>query len=144
MFVADPEKCFGIEATAKEYFVEEIKISDVKTNHFVRLPDINLNFAKDPKFGPWSETHLERARELVGEVKSLKDCENLLSDRVNCEHGQAICTIPDEAKVYTYSAMIFDTKNKIVRYAQGCPSEVGFREYSFEKLPSDNECSQVD
>jgi hypothetical protein len=46
--------------------------------------------------------------------------------------------------VFTYSAFIFDTKNKIVRYAQGCPSEVGFKEYSFDKLPTKNDVSQVD
>lgn len=144
MFVADPDQCFGIEATAKEYFMEEIKKTSVKTNHFLTLPDKNLNFTKDPSFKPWSETHQKRAEELVKNVQSLEDCEKLLSDRQNCEQGQAICTIPVEAKVYTYSAMIFDTKNKVVRYTQGCPNEVGFKEYSFVKLPPRKEKDQID
>lgn len=144
MFVADPEQCFGIEATAKEYFVEEIKDSGVKTNHFLTLPDKNLNFEKDPSFKPWSEAHQKRAEELVRNVKNIDDCEKLLSDRENCELGQAICSTPAEAKVYTYSAMVFDTNNKLVRYAQGCPSEVGFKEYSFTKLPEKLEKEQID
>lgn len=144
MFVADPNKCFGIEATAKEYFVEEVKEMGVKTNHFLKLPDVNLNFAKDPSFKAWSETHQARAEELIKNVTSLEDCEKLLSDRENCEDGRAICSTPAEAKVYTYSAMVFDTKNKVVRYAQGCPSEIGFKEYSFTKLPSSGENGQID
>ncbi len=144
MYVADPDKCFGIEATAKEYFVEEISESSVKANHFSHLPDRNLNFDKDPEFEKWSKTHEQRAAELVSNVKNLQDCEALLSDRGNCDEKRAICTMPDEAKVFTYSAFIFDTKNKIVRYAQGCPSEVGFKEYSFTNLPVTNTQSQVD
>jgi predicted choloylglycine hydrolase len=144
MFVADQSQCFGIEATAKEYFVEEVKISGVKTNHFLTLPDKNLNFEKDHAFKPWSEAHQQRAEELVHSVQTIEDCERLLSDRKNCESSQAICSTPKEAKVYTYSAMIFDTKNKIVRYAQGCPSEVGFKEYSFTKIPSIGSNHQVD
>lgn len=144
MLVADPNKCFGIEATAKEYYVEEVKQQAVKTNHFLHLPDKNLNFANDPSFQPWSEAHQARAEELVGGVESLEDCEQLLSDRKNCDRKEAICTTPSEAKVYTYSAMVFDTKNKIVRYTQGCPSEVGFKEYSFDNFPEKVSSSQVD
>ncbi len=144
MFVADPEQCFGIEATAKEYFVEEIKESGVKANHFNHLPDRNLNFDKDPEFEAWSKAHETRARVLVTGVKSLDDCEKLLSDRENCDDKRAICSTAKEAKVFTYSAMIFDTKNKVVRYARGCPSEVGFKEYSFDKLPLNSDNEQVD
>lgn len=144
MFVADPDKCYGIEATAKEYLVEEILDEGVKTNHFVKLPDVNLNFAKDPEFKTWSETHLNRASQLVKKIGSLEDCEQLLSDRENSDKKMAICTTPEEAKVYTYSAFVFDTKNILVRYAQGCPSEVGFTEYSFTKLPGNNKKQQID
>lgn len=144
MFVADPNQCFGIEATAREYFVEEIKVSGVKANHFSHLSDRNLNFDKDPEFEIWSKTHEKRALALVTSIKSLEDCEQLLSDRENCDDKRAICTTPNEAKVYTYSAFVFDTKNKLVRYAQGCPSEVGFKEYSFEKLPGKTESDQID
>lgn len=144
MFVADPERCFGIEATAKEYYVEEISERGVKTNHFLHLPNKNLNFDKDPEFEIWSKTHQSRAEELVASVTTIKDCEQLLMDRKNCEDGRAICSTSNEAKVYTYSAMVFDTTNKVVSYAQGCPSEVGFKEYSFTKLPSKNEKQQVD
>lgn len=144
MFVADPEQCFGIEATAREYFVEEIAESGVKANHFNHLPDRNLNFDKDPDFEEWSNTHEKRARELVVGVKTLEDAEKLLSDRESCGLGRAICSAPKEAKVYTYSAMVFDTKNRIVRYAQGCPSEVGFKEYSFDNLPSNRDNEQID
>lgn len=144
MFIADQEKCFGIEATASEYFVEEINDQGVKANHFNHLPDRNLNFDKDPEFEVWSKTHEERARELVAGVNNLEDCEKLLSDRKNCSDKRAICTTSNEAKVFTYSAMIFDTKNKIVGYAQGCPSEVGFKEYSFTNLPEKHDKSQTD
>ena len=144
MFVADPNQCFGIEATAKEYFVEEIKESGVKTNHFLTLPDKNLNFEKDPTFEAWTKAHYSRAKELVTNIKSLDDCEKLLMDRENCENGQAICSTSAEAKTYTYSAMVFDTKNKVIRYAQGCPSEVGFKEYSFDKHQKKDMLEQVD
>lgn len=144
MFVADPTECYGVEGTAKEYFVEKIEEMAVKTNHFNRLPDRNLNFDKDPEFEAWSKTHEKRARELVEGVKTLEDAEKLLSDRESCELGRAICSTQEDVKVYTYSAFVFDTKNKLVRYAQGCPSEVGFKEYSFTKLPIRGEKDQVD
>lgn len=144
MFVADPMECYGIEGTATECFVEQIKESAVKANHFCSLPARNINFDNDPSFEPWSRAHEERASELVVGVKNLGDCEALLSDRENSEKGQAICTTPEEAKVYTYSAFVFDTKNKVVRYAQGCPSVVGFREHSFTKLSGKEDNKQVD
>jgi predicted choloylglycine hydrolase len=144
MFVADPMECYGIEGTASECLVEQVKESAVKANHFCRLPARNINFDNNPSFEPWSKTHEARASELVAGIKSIEDCEALLSDRKNSEKGKAICTTPDEAKVYTYSAFVFDTKNKVVRYAHGCPSVVGFREYSFEKLPQKEDNLQVD
>lgn len=144
MFVADPTECYGIEATAKDYFVEQVSDEAVKANHFCSLPARNINFDNDPEFEVWSKTHEERAKELVAGIKNLEDCEGLLSDRANSESKRAICTTPDEAKVYTYSAFVFDTTNKVVRYAQGCPSIVGFREYSFEKLPKKSDNSQID
>lgn len=144
MFVADPTECYGIEATAKEYFVEKIEDEAVKANHFCSLPDRNINFNIDPEFEVWSKTHEERAKELVSQIKNLEDCEKLLSDRENSKVGRAICTTPDEARVYTYSAFVFDTANKVVRYTQGCPSIVGFKEYSFEKLPKKSDNNQID
>lgn len=144
MFVADPVTCFGIEATSKEYYVEEIKDQEVKTNHFNHLVGRNLGFEKDPEFEVWSKTHEARAGALVENVASIDDCERLLSDRQNCETGRAICSSSKEATVYTYSAFIFDTANKRVRYAQGCPCEVGFREYSFTKLPGKAKRGQID
>lgn len=144
MFVADSNECYGVEATAKEYYVEKIKDTSVKANHFNHLPDRNLNFANDPEFEIWSKTHEKRALELASEVKSLSGCEQLLSDRENCDDKRAICSTSNEADVYTYSAFVFDTKNKVVRYAQGCPSEVGFKEYSFDNLPSKKDTIQID
>lgn len=144
MFVADAEECYGIEGTSNEYFVEKIKDSAVKANHFCSLTDRNLNFDKDPNFEIWSKTHEQRASELVADIKTLEDCQKLLSDRKNSETKRAICTTPDEEKVYTYSGFVFDTNNKIVRYAQGCPSIVGFKEYSFSKLPGSTNFDQVD
>lgn len=144
MFAADQNQCFGIEATAKEYYVKEIRDSGVKANHFKTLPDRNLNFDNDPEFEVWSKTHEVRAEELVEKVVSMGDCEQLLSDRANSATKRAICSTPDEATVYTYSAFVFDTTNKVVRYAQGCPSIVGFKEYSFEKPPKNTATEQVD
>lgn len=144
MFVADPDKCYGIEATAREYYVEEIVDEAVKANHFCSLADRNINFDNDSEFEEWSKTHEERAKELIDNVNSLEDCERLLSDRKNSDKKRAICTTPDEARVYTYSAFVFDTSNKLVRYAQGCPSIVGFKEYTFKKLPGNMKTEQVD
>jgi len=144
MFVADPDECYGIEATAKEYYVEQIKDEAVKANHFCCLADRNINFDNDPEFEVWSKSHEERARELVTNVQDLDGCERLLSDRKNSETKRAICATPDEVRVYTYSAFVFDTTNKVVRYAQGCPSVVGFKEYSFEKPPANVATEQVD
>lgn len=144
MFVADALQCFGIEATAKEYFVEEIKEVGVKANHFNHLGDRNLNFDKDPEFEVWSKTHEARARELVVDLKNIDDCEKLLSDRKNCDNKRAICSTSNEAKAFTYSAFVFDTKNRVVRYAHGCPSQVGFKVYSFTRLPDQSIGEQVD
>lgn len=144
MFVADPDECYGIEGTAQEYWVEQVVGEDVKANHFTHLPARNLNFNVNPEFESWSKTHEGRARELVARVMCLEDCEQLLSDRKNSEVKRALCTTPEETMVYTYSGFVFDTANKVVRYAQGCPSDVGFKEYSFEKLPEKSDNTQID
>ena len=65
MFVADPMECYGIEGTASECLVEQVKESAVKANHFCNLPARNINFDNNPSFEPWSKTHEERAGELV-------------------------------------------------------------------------------
>lgn len=57
MLVADADKCYGIEATAKEYYVEEVVNQAVKTNHFLNLPDKNINFVNDNGFEAWSKAH---------------------------------------------------------------------------------------
>ncbi|MEI7578417.1 MAG: carcinine hydrolase/isopenicillin-N N-acyltransferase family protein [bacterium] len=132
MFVADKKKCFGIEGGSKSIYVEEIKDQAVKTNHFLHLDEVNLNFSRLPKFKDWTEAHFDRATELLGAAKSLEGLENLLKDRQGSELKQAICTTSAEDECYTYSAVIFDTNKVIAHYAQGNPSEVPFKEYNFK------------
>jgi hypothetical protein len=68
----------------------------------------------------------------------------ILKDRKNCEKKCAIATTPDEAKVYTYSAFVFETEKKLVHYAQGCPSEVEWQQIGFgDKIDSNNQ-TQID
>jgi predicted choloylglycine hydrolase len=137
MFVADKHECFGIEGTPEEYFVEEITQPSVKTNHFLHLPNHNLNFDTEKGFEAWSHQHQERAEKLVAQAKTVDDLKNLLTDRKYADKNQAICTTSAEDPCYTHSAFIFDTANKSVYYAQGNPLEVGFKEYDFgEKMPS--------
>lgn len=57
MFVADKKNCFGIEAVPEKYFVEEITHPVVKTNHFLNLPNRNLDFDTSSTFEQWSKTH---------------------------------------------------------------------------------------
>lgn len=131
MFVADQEECYGIEAVPEKYFIEKIDQSMVKTNHFVRLPNRNLTFDIDKNFEKWSRDHYDRAQELISSADSLESFKQLLRDRKNAEIKTAICTTKDEEECFTYSAFIFDTKNRKVFYSQGNPSENEFKEYGF-------------
>jgi len=131
MFVADKNKCFGVEAVPKKYFIEEMTQPAVKTNHFLHLPNRNLDFDTSSTFEHWSKTHQARAEELIRPAQNLEDLKNILKDRQNADKKMAICTTDAEEKCYTYSAFIFDTKNVKVYYAQGNPAKVPFKEFGF-------------
>jgi len=131
MFVADREKCYGIEGAPEEYYIEKIEKPTVKTNHYVHLPNRNLEFDKNPNFEEWSKTHKQRAEELIAKANNLEDLENILKDRKNSEKKMAICTTKQEEECYTYSGFVFDTKNKIAYYCQGNPFEKPFKKYTF-------------
>lgn len=131
MFVADSKECYGIEGVPDQYYVEKVNSPAVKTNHFLHLKYRNLGFDKNPSFETWSKDHQSRAEELIVEAKSVEDLENILKDRKNAQKKTAICTIVKEAKCYTYSAFIFDTKKIKAYYCQGNPLENEFKEYSF-------------
>lgn len=133
IFIADAKECYGIEATPTEYYTEKIEHWGVKTNHFQMLPNRNLAFDKFPKFEAWSKTHYERASELVEKAKTVDDMQAVLSDREHAKDAQAICTTTDEDECCTHSAFVFDTANKVVRYAQGNPAEVEFKTFDFSK-----------
>jgi|GEM_PF-1097368 len=131
MFIADKNKCFGIEGVPDQYYIEEIKKPSVKTNHYVNLPYENLGFKSSPTFRQWSKDHAERAQELVNKANNLNDIKDILRDRENSEKKTAICTIPSEDKCFTHSAFIFDTENIKTYYCQGNPLTNEFKEYTF-------------
>jgi len=132
MFVADPNECYGIEGVPEKYFIEKITEPAVKTNHFIHLPNRNLEFDTSLTFENWTKTHFSRATELLANANNIDDLKNILKDRNNSEIKCAICTTKDEEKCFTYSAFIFDTKNKKVYYCQGNPLEKPFKEYKFD------------
>lgn len=137
MFLADKNQCFAIEAVPEKYFIDEVVKPAVKTNHFLHLPNRNLDFDSLPTFEQWSKTHQARAEELIVTAKNLEDLKNILKDRQNADKKMAICTTDAEEKCYTHSAFIFDTKNVKAYYAQGCPAEAPFKEYNFtDKKPT--------
>lgn len=131
MFVADKNQCFGIEAVPEKYFIEETTQPAVKTNHFLHLPNRNLDFDTSPTFEQWSKTHQARAEELIVKATNLEDLQNILKDRRNADKKMAVCTTTAEEKCFTHSAFIFDTKNIKIYYAQGCPLTTPFKEYNF-------------
>jgi len=130
MFVADKTECYGIEGAPEKYFVEKVSRAMVKTNHFIHLPYKNLSL-KDKYFSDWTIKRYERASELLGSVKSSKGLMTLLRDTKNKKNKVPICATSNERECFTNSAMIFDTKNVRVFYAQGNPLEVPFKEYDF-------------
>lgn len=131
MFVADKDECYGIEGVPAQYFIEKITSPQVKTNHYLHLPYKNLQALDNQSFTEWSLTHYKRAKELLAKAKSLKDLMDILKDRKNCEKKMAICTTRQEDECFTYSAFIFETRNRIAYYCQGNPSEKPFKEYKF-------------
>lgn len=131
MFVADPEECYGIEAVPENYFIENIGKPAVKANHFLHLPDRNLEFDKDNTLEEWSHDHYDRAKELIGTASGLRDLQQLLRDRKNAENRTAICTTKEEDRCFTTSAFIFDTGNRTAYYTQGNPAENEFKEFGF-------------
>lgn len=138
MLVADKQECFGIEGAPDEYFVEEIKIGEigVKTNHFHHLQHKNLAFEAIPTLEAWSKTHHARAHELVLKAQSMEDMREVLRDRKYAGDKNAICTTSKEEACFTHSAMVFDTTNARVWYAQGNPLNTEFKAYNFStKIP---------
>ncbi len=131
MFVADKDECYGIEGIPEKYYINKITEPEVKTNHYIHLPNENLAFKKDPFFRDWSHTHQARAEELIAKASNLEDLKNILRDRKNADKKMAICTIRAEDECFTHSAFIFDTKNIKAYYCQGNPVEKEFKEYSF-------------
>lgn len=131
MFIADAEECYGIEGVPEKYFIEKVSNPMVKTNHFVSLPNRNLDFDIEKSFEQWSRDHYERAKELISTANSLQDFQQLLRDRKNAERKTAICTTKEEDECFTHSAFIFDTKNRKAYYCQGNPLENEFKEYGF-------------
>ncbi len=131
MFVADKKECYGIEGAPDKYFIEKVVKPMVKTNHYVHLPYENLGFATNHHFEQWSKIHKARAEELIAKAKSLDDLKDILKDRKNAEKKMAICTARTEEECFTYSAFIFDTKNRTAYYCQGNPQEKPFKKYEF-------------
>ncbi len=131
MFVADSKDCYGIEGAPNKYYIEKVTKPIIKTNHFIHLPDKNLEFATDHHFELWSKTHKARAEELINKANSIEDLKQILRDRKHAEKKMAICTTAKEEKCYTYSAFIFDTKNRVAFYCRGNPSEKPFQEFHF-------------
>ena len=133
MFIADENECFGIEGVPQGYYVESVKKQAVKTNHFLHLPYKNLQI-KDPWYQAWTTKRYERASELIETVSKVEDIKTLLKDRKGAEEKAAICNMKTEVECFTHSAFVFDTKNRVVHYAQGNPTEVPFKEYRFNKV----------
>jgi predicted choloylglycine hydrolase len=106
MFVADKDECYGVESSPEKYYIEKISKPDVKTNHYVHLPNRNLGFDINPQLEQWSKTHLERAQQLIVKANSLEDLENILKDRKNSENKMAICTTGKEKECFTHSLTI--------------------------------------
>jgi hypothetical protein len=131
MFVADATECYGIEWVPEEYFVEKIADQWVKTNHFVHFPYENLQAKTNPRFKQWTHDRYDRANELLSTATNKEDLKLLLQDRKNAETKTAICTIKSEEECCTYSAFIFDTRNKKALYCQGNPLENEFKEFWF-------------
>jgi hypothetical protein len=131
MFIADEHVCFGIESIPTEYFVEEIKQPTIKTNHYLHFPYENLQIATNPWFKGWTHDRYNRAKELIAHASTVEDLQNILKDRKNAEKKTAICTVKEENECCTYSAFIFDTKNKKVLYSQGNPLTTPFKKFSF-------------
>lgn len=131
MFVADKNECYDIEGIPEKYFIQKVEKQEVKTNHYIYLPNRNISFDIEKGFEKWSHDHYDRARELIQKAETLHDFQNLLRDRKNAEIKTAICTTRDEEKCYTYSAFIFDTQNCKAYYCQGNPMENEFKEYGF-------------
>lgn len=131
MFVADRDECYAIEGVPEKYYVEKIEKPEVKTNHFLHLPNKNARFATIPDFKEWSETHQERAEKLIATANSVEDLENILKDRKYAEQNRAICTTRKETEIFTYSAFVFDTGKKVTYYCQGNPLEKPFNKFSF-------------
>jgi len=131
MFIADKSECYGIEGSPKEYYIEKITNPTVKTNHYIHLSDRNLAFDQFSWFEDWTKTRKNRAEELIKPANTIDDLKNILKDRKNAETKNAICTTKAEKDCFTYSAFIFDTKNKTVYYCQGNPCEKPFVKYTF-------------
>lgn len=129
IFVADSNECYGIEGVSQEYFIEKIDKPTVKTNHYRHLPYENLQYKTNSHFKEWTYDHFNRASELIIKAKDLADLEAILRDRKNADRKTAICTTRKEKECFTYSAFIFDTRNKTAYYCQGNPSEKPFKKY---------------
>lgn len=131
MFVADEKECFEIEGAPATYTVNKVDGPIAKTNHFIQLPYQNIQMKINPGYKNWTVDRYIRANELIKTTSSIEDIKAILRDRKNADRKNAICTTSKEERCYTYSAFIFDTKNKKAYYCQGNPMENEFKEYGF-------------
>ncbi len=132
-FIADVNDCFEVEASPDEYFIQRVDQPTAKTNHYLHLPYINLQMS-NPWFAKWTENRLIRAQKLIESAASIEDLESILKDRENSDTSTAICMLDSDqgGNPPTYSAMIFNTGEKMAYYCQGNPLQNKFNKYYFE------------
>lgn len=118
IIVSDGNKSYIVERTPKEISVTKILNYGVITNH-----SLNLDSRNGPKKDigrKSSEIRLSKAKSLVKDVCSIKDIENLLSDKTG------------EFKIYNHTTLcsfIFDLINKKILFYNSIPNKGNFKEY---------------
>ena len=113
------QRLWNIESSAKEYIIEKIELNKyVHTNHYV------TELKRIDKGNQESEKRYAKVEERLGDINSVGDIKQLLSDR----------TDPRICREGTIGSVIFDMPNKVAHIAYGQPTLETYVEYSLDHV----------
>ena len=119
--LAQGQRLWNIESSAKEYVIEKVELQKyVHTNHYV------TELKRIDKGNQESEERYAKVKGRLGDVNSVEDIKQLLSDR----------TDPRICREGTIGSVIFDVPNKVAHIAYGQPTPKAYMEYSLKHVLS--------
>ncbi|MFA6586229.1 MAG: carcinine hydrolase/isopenicillin-N N-acyltransferase family protein [Candidatus Paceibacterota bacterium] len=124
MIISDGKSSFLVEKTPYQFAVTKVRTEGVLTNLSVKLNKKNGSKLKDVR--DYASMRYKRAKEIIKEIKSLKDIPKFLRDKKN--YPMSICS-GKPWWITTKCSFIYDLKNKSIFFCKTRPDRGVFKEY---------------